>query len=143
MKIPVYNLKGEEKGKEDLPENVFGINLNPEIVKQVIVAIAANQRQPWAHSKGRSDVRGGGRKPWRQKGTGRARHGSIRSPLWIGGGVTFGPLKERNYKKSEAFGNKDDAFKQSQGRAVYFGGRVKIARNQDQKISRGFKFFAG
>lgn len=99
MKVSVYNLKGEEQGKENLPESVFGIDLNPEIVKQVIVAIAANQRQPWAHSKGRSDVSGGGRKPWRQKGTGRARHGSIRSPLWIGGGVTFGPLKERNYKK--------------------------------------------
>lgn len=99
MNIPVYNLKGEEQGKENLPASIFGVDLNPEIVKQVIVAIAANQRQPWAHSKGRSDVRGGGRKPWRQKGTGRARHGSIRSPLWIGGGVTFGPLKERNYKK--------------------------------------------
>ncbi len=99
MKASVYNLKGEELGKENLPESVFGVDLNPEIVKQVIVAIAANQRQPWAHSKGRSEVSGGGRKPWRQKGTGRARHGSIRSPLWIGGGVTFGPLKERNYKK--------------------------------------------
>jgi len=99
MKIPVYNLKGEEIGKKDLPAAVFEVGLRPEIVKQVIVAIAANQRLPWAHSKGRSDVRGGGRKPWRQKGTGRARHGSIRSPLWAGGGVTFGPVKERNYKK--------------------------------------------
>lgn len=99
MKIPVYNLKGDEVDKVDLPVDLFGVKLNPEIVKQVIVSISANQREPWAHTKGRADVRGGGRKPWRQKGTGRARHGSIRSPLWVGGGVTFGPDKERNYSK--------------------------------------------
>ena len=69
------------------------------MVHQVLVALDANRRKPIAHAKGRGEVRGGGKKPWKQKGTGRARHGSIRSPLWKGGGVTFGPTKERNFSQ--------------------------------------------
>jgi len=94
----VYNQKGEKTGTADLPAEIFGVEINPDLVRQVLTAQMANSRQVSAHTKGRGEVRGGGKKPWRQKGTGRARHGSIRSPIWKGGGVTFGPTKERNFK---------------------------------------------
>jgi large subunit ribosomal protein L4 len=97
MKADVYNLNNEKVGTVDMPENVFGAKWNANLVKQVLDAQLANERVPWAHAKGRSEVRGGGRKPWRQKGTGRARHGSTRSPLWVGGGKAHGPSKERDY----------------------------------------------
>lgn len=99
MQIEVLNIKNEKAGTLNLPENVFGLKWNPELVHQAVVAHLANARDPWAHAKGRSEVRGGGKKPWKQKGTGRARHGSSRSPIWVGGGVTHGPLKERDFSK--------------------------------------------
>ncbi len=99
MKAIVYNQKGEKVEEVDLPEKIFGVKLNTNLLHQVVVSQMANKRQSNAHTKDRGDVSGGGKKPWRQKGTGRARHGSIRSPLWIGGGVTFGPTNEKNYKK--------------------------------------------
>ncbi len=99
MKISIYNQKGEEIEKADLPAEVFGVDVNQDLVHQAVVAQMANARKVIAHTKDRSEKRGGGRKPWRQKGTGRARHGSIRSPIWRGGGVTFGPTKERVFSK--------------------------------------------
>ncbi len=99
LKVKVYNMKGEVVGEENLDPAVFGVEIKPGLVHQVLVTDKANVRQVLAHTKDRGEVRGGGKKPWRQKGTGRARHGSIRSPLWRGGGVTFGPTKERNFKK--------------------------------------------
>ncbi len=99
MRTSLYNLKNEVVGELELPESVFAVPWKPVLVRQVIDAYLANQRRPWAHAKGRSEVRGGGRKPWRQKGTGRARHGSIRSPLWRGGGKAHGPQKERDYSQ--------------------------------------------
>ncbi len=99
MKQTVYNQKGEEVEKIELPANIFGLELNKDLVHQVVVAQMANARQVIAHTKDRSERRGGGRKPWRQKGTGRARHGSIRSPIWRGGGISFGPTKERVFTK--------------------------------------------
>lgn len=98
-KIAIYNAKGKKDGDMELNDAVFGVKPKQSVVHQVFVALMGNQRQPWAHTKDKSEVRGGGRKPWKQKGTGRARHGSIRSPLWTGGGVTFGPLNVRNYKQ--------------------------------------------
>lgn len=99
MKTDVYNLQNQKVGTVDLPENVFGARWNEALVKQVLDAQRANARIPWAHTKTRGEVRGGGKKPWRQKGTGRARHGSIRSPLWVGGGKAHGPRNERDYSQ--------------------------------------------
>lgn len=99
MKIKVYDIKGKEKEEISLPEEIFGLELNNDLVHQVAVSMMSNQRQVISHTKGRGDVAGGGKKPWKQKGTGRARHGSSRSPIWRGGGITFGPTKERNFDK--------------------------------------------
>ncbi|MBI2990513.1 MAG: 50S ribosomal protein L4 [Candidatus Magasanikbacteria bacterium] len=95
----LYNSAGEDTGKIELNDAIFAVEPNQVLVHQVYVALRANDREAWAHSKDRSQVSGGGKKPWKQKGTGRARHGSIRSPIWRGGGITFGPLNLRNYKQ--------------------------------------------
>jgi len=100
IKADLYNQKGEKKGSVELKARIFGVKPNADLLKQAYVTQLANARTNIAHTKTRAEVRGGGIKPWRQKGTGRARHGSIRSPLWIGGGVTFGPRNERNFSKS-------------------------------------------
>lgn len=99
MKIPVYNQQGKEAGQVLLPKEIFGLEMEPDLVYQVVVTEQGNRRQVSAKAKNRGEVSGGGRKPWRQKGTGRARHGSIRSPLWKGGGVTFGPTTSRVFRK--------------------------------------------
>lgn len=99
MKASVYNQKGDKVKDKTLSEAVFSVPVKEELVHQAAVCQAANERQILANTKTRSEVRGGGAKPWRQKGTGRARAGSSRSPIWIGGGITFGPLAKRNFKK--------------------------------------------
>lgn len=100
MNIAVYNQEGKKLESETaLPKEIFEVPMNQDLVYQVVVSQISNRRQKIAKTKDRSEVRGGGIKPWRQKGTGRARHGSIRSPLWTGGGVTFGPRLEQNFKK--------------------------------------------
>ena len=99
LKTKVYNSEGKESGEIKLDPKVFDVEINPVVVQQVVETYLANKRQVLAHTKVMSDVRGGGKKPWRQKGTGRARHGSSRSPIWKGGGVTFGPRKNRNFTK--------------------------------------------
>ena len=99
MLVDSYNQKGEKLGRIKLPQEIFGIEMNSDLVHQIMVSQMANRRQVIAHTKTRAEVSGGGRKPWRQKGTGRARHGSIRSPIWIGGGVAFGPRKDKVFKK--------------------------------------------
>ena len=99
MKISVYNQEGKEIEKADLPSAIFDTPWNADLVHQVVVSQQSNRRVVMANTKGRGEVRGGGKKPWAQKHTGRARHGSIRSPLWKGGGVTGGPTKERVFSK--------------------------------------------
>lgn len=97
MEATIYNIKGASVGEVKLPEAVFDVKWNSDVVHQVVTALQENVRGTVASTKGRGEVRGGGRKPWRQKGTGRARHGSTRSPIWVGGGVAHGPRKEKNY----------------------------------------------
>ena len=99
MMIDILNKEGKKVETMELPKSVFGVRWNEDAVHQTILAAQGNARKTLAHTKGRGDVRGGGKKPWRQKGTGRARHGSSRSPIWKGGGVTFGPTKERAFDK--------------------------------------------
>ncbi len=99
MKVTIHNQKGEKLKEALLPKRIFEVEANNDLIHQVVVSQMANRRKSIAHTKNRGEVRGGGKKPWRQKGLGRARHGSIRSPIWIGGGVTFGPRKDRIFKK--------------------------------------------
>ncbi|MGI6697880.1 MAG: 50S ribosomal protein L4 [Clostridia bacterium] len=97
-KVAVYNTEGKQVGEIDLKDEIFGAEVNQPLLHQAVQVYLANQRQGTHSAKTRAEVRGGGRKPWRQKGTGRARHGSIRSPQWTGGGVVFAP-KPRDYSQ--------------------------------------------
>jgi len=93
----LYNQEGAVVGTADLADEIFSVKSEAQVIRRAVEAQERNSRAVVAHTKTRSEVRGGGRKPWRQKGTGRARHGSIRSPIWVGGGVTFGPRNNRNF----------------------------------------------
>jgi large subunit ribosomal protein L4 len=96
----IWNAQGKKSGSLQLPENIFGLPWNESLMHQVVTSMQDNARTPVAHTKGRGDVRGGGKKPWKQKGTGRARHSSIRSPIWRGGGVTHGPNKNEVFART-------------------------------------------
>lgn len=100
MKVNVYTMEGKVAKTLEVPENIFGAKWNADLVSQVLYSQASNRRAGTAHTKNRADVRGSHKKPWNQKGSGRARHGSAQSPLWKGGGVTFGPRNEKDYKKT-------------------------------------------
>ena len=99
MKIDLYQQSGVKKGSVEVSDKMFKAPINEELIRLAVLRQLANARQSNAHSKTRGEIRGGGRKPWRQKGTGHARPGSSRSPLWRHGGVVFGPRNVRNYKK--------------------------------------------
>ncbi|MFA4975396.1 MAG: 50S ribosomal protein L4 [Candidatus Paceibacterota bacterium] len=99
MEAIIYNQKGDKAGVIKLPSKVFEAKWRADLVHQVVEGMRSNKRSGTADTKDRGEVSGGGKKPWKQKGTGRARHGSIRSPIWVGGGVTHGPLSEKNYKR--------------------------------------------
>ncbi|MEK7070167.1 MAG: 50S ribosomal protein L4 [Patescibacteria group bacterium] len=110
MEAKLYNQKAEEAGKIELPEGVFNLPWNDDLVHQVVTAMMSNKRSPLAHTKGRGEVSGGGRKPWRQKGLGKARHGSTRSPIWVGGGVAHGPRNDKNFSRKVNVKAKKKAF---------------------------------
>lgn len=97
LSAPVFTMDGKESGSISLPAEIFGASWNADLVHQVVVGMQANARTSTAHTKFRGEVSGGGKKPWKQKGTGRARHGSNRSPIWKGGGTTHGPRTEKVY----------------------------------------------
>jgi large subunit ribosomal protein L4 len=99
IQAKIYDQKGADAGVITLPEKVFAAKWRADLVHQVVEGMKSNKRAGTADTKDRGEVRGGGKKPWKQKGTGRARHGSSRSPIWVGGGVTHGPLAEKNYKR--------------------------------------------
>jgi len=99
MELPIFGMDGKKTGTIALPESIFGMPWRNDLVHQVTTAMQANARQNRANTKDRSEVSGGGKKPWKQKGTGQARHGSSRSPIWRHGGVTFGPRSERDYSE--------------------------------------------
>lgn len=99
METTIYTKEGKAKGKISLPEEVFGVKWNADLVHEVLMSLNTAKRTPVAHTKDRGDVSGGGKKPWQQKGTGRARHGSTRSPIWVGGGVAHGPRNDKNFDR--------------------------------------------
>jgi large subunit ribosomal protein L4 len=99
MEAKIYNQKGTVEKTINLPARVFAAKWRADLVHQVVEGMRSNKRAGTADTKDRGEVRGGGKKPWKQKGTGRARHGSSRSPIWVGGGVTHGPLSAKNYKR--------------------------------------------
>ncbi|TAL51118.1 50S ribosomal protein L4 [Patescibacteria group bacterium] len=96
-RVTLYSIDGSKKGDLTLEDSLFGVKVNPALVHEAIVAQTAGSRAAIAHTKTRDEVTGTGKKPWKQKGTGRARHGSRRSPIWSGGGITFGPRSDRNF----------------------------------------------
>jgi large subunit ribosomal protein L4 len=120
MKVKVYNMQGEEIEEIQLSDDIGQGEIKESLLREVVLAYQANQRQGTVSTKTRSEVRGGGRKPWIQKGTGRARAGSIRSPIWRGGGITFGP-KPRNFKYSLSKRTKCSALKSSLRKKVKDG----------------------
>jgi len=100
LSADIWSAQGKKSGSLQLPENIFGLAWNESLMHQVVTSMQDNARTNVAHARGRGDVRGGGRKPWKQKGTGRARHSSIRSPIWRGGGVTHGPNKNEVFART-------------------------------------------
>ncbi|HEY1037458.1 MAG TPA: 50S ribosomal protein L4 [Candidatus Paceibacterota bacterium] len=99
IEVKVYNQEGKSVNTLALPAEIFGLSWNADLVHQVVTSMQSSARQPVAHTKTRGEVRGGGKKPWKQKGTGRARHGSTRSPIWVGGGVAHGPRNDKDYTR--------------------------------------------
>ncbi len=109
LNAPIFSKEGKKAGSFELPESCFGVSWNGDLVHQVITSLQTSARHPFAHTRTRGEVSGGGKKPWRQKGTGRARHGSTRSPIWVGGGVAHGPRNDKNFDRKVNKKSKDKA----------------------------------
>ncbi|MDD4002635.1 MAG: 50S ribosomal protein L4 [Clostridia bacterium] len=118
--VKVYNTSGAEVGEMDLKDDIFGLEYNEALIHQAVVTTLSNQRQGTKSTLTRAEVRGGGKKPWRQKGTGRARHGSIRSPIWTGGGMAFA-LEPRDFSKKMNIKAKRQALKSALSQKVAAG----------------------
>lgn len=148
MKITVYTKEGKEKGSIEAPESIFGLKWNSDLVQQVVTSMESSSRTPVAHTKDRSEVRGGGKKPWQQKGTGRARHGSRRSPIWVGGGVAHGPRNEINRdrkvnKKMKAKALFTILSKKAADNEIIFVDSISFAEPKTKDASAIFKALGG
>lgn len=133
MKAQVYKMDGSKGSEVTLSENLFGAKWNADLVHEVVVAMQGNARSGTADTKDRGEVRGGGKKPWKQKGTGRARHGSRRSPIWTGGGVAHGPISDKDYSRKLNKKVRAKALavtlskKQSDGEVIFVDGLTFVA----------------
>lgn len=144
MKVAAYNTAGKNIGTTEISDRLFDARRNDATVKQVYEGELANSRRPWAHTKTRGEVSGGGKKPWRQKGTGRARHGSTRSPIWVGGGVSHGPRNERDFSVKINKKMKHTAIKSVLSRKLKDGELVvmdvfSVANNKTKEVATIFK----
>ncbi len=122
VEVKVYDQNGKSVQELALPSHIFGLTANADLVHQVVTSMESSAREPIAHTKTRGEVRGGGKKPWQQKGTGRARHGSTRSPIWVGGGVAHGPRNDKNYNRK--------VNKKMKAKAIYTVLSGKVRDNQ-------------
>jgi large subunit ribosomal protein L4 len=143
-KVSVYNLEGKEVEKLELSDEVFGLAKNDELLKQAYVAIASNKRQVIAHTKDRAERAGSGKKPWKQKGTGRARVGQVRNPVWRKGGISFGPTNERNFKKNinKKMNRKAIAVALSQkvkAKSLIVLDEIKLAEKKTKEFAKGIQ----
>jgi len=134
MQTKVFNFEGKAIDEIMLNDAIFARPWNPDLVHQAVLAQESNQRKIIAHAKNRAEVRGGGKKPWRQKGTGRARHGSIRSPIWKGGGVAHGPVKDKIYTKK---------LNKKMKRAALHSALSKKLNDQELRIMENLEFKSG
>ncbi len=148
MEQPLYNQIGENIGTVALSEKLFGVRWNPDMVHEVVRLLMASRRKGTAHTKDRGDVSGGGKKPWRQKGTGRARHGSTRSPLWVGGGVSHGPNKAKNYVRKINIATRRKALaavlsKKLKDGEIFFVDQITMSEPKTKIAADTVKKFAG
>jgi large subunit ribosomal protein L4 len=137
MKVNIYTTEGKVSKTFELPEEIFGAQYNADLIAQVVTSQASNRRAGTAHTKNRGEVAGTNKKPWAQKGSGRARHGSAQSPIWKGGGVTFGPRNEKSYKKTITKSMKSGALfsllsaKLKQGKIIFVESFPSVSKTQD------------
>ena len=141
LSVPVYDMAGAEVSKLSLDASIFGVEAHQQAMFDAVQVEQANARQATAKTKVRHEVRGGGKKPWRQKGTGRARAGSSRSPVWVGGGTVFGPIGNQNFKISQNKKEHKLALKSALSLKVKEGFKVVNEIKFDEKKTKNFVAF--